>query len=141
MAGWGVGIAIVWSLMSLGMGLLLIKGMVSATWNRIASAHPAVEPAAGSVRRDFQSFKMNLFNMGMCVHVIVDERHLHLLPAAFLRWFGAKPMSVAWERIEVKRRSRVGSAVLTRIHGVDVWGPGWCLEMAGPTTPSAPPRR
>ena len=126
-----IAIAIAGSIVSIGMAFAIVRGLVQSTWNRIADAHPAVEPAPDAVRRRFQSFKMNLLNLGLSGHVAVDDRCFHLAPAAVIRWAGARPMSVPWEAIEVIGRGWTRRSVRTRINGIVVWGPAWCLGLAG----------
>jgi hypothetical protein len=123
-------IAIGWTIMSVGVAFLVVRGVVESTWKRLAAAHPAVEPAPDAVRRRFQSFKMNLLNLGLSVHVAADERYLHLSPAAVIRWAGARPMSIPWESIEVLGHGITSRSVRTRIDGITVWGPAWCLRLA-----------
>lgn len=125
----GPTLVIVWVLFCTGISFLMIKAVVNSTWLKIAKAHPGVEPAPDAVRRNFQSFKMNLLNLGLCVHVSVDDAYLHLYPAAFIRWFGARPASVPWAAVE-----HLGPAMMrshkAKIEGVMVWGPAWCLKLA-----------
>lgn len=124
----GLAVVIGWIVICTGVAFILIKVIVGSTWNKIAMAHPGVEPAPDAVRRNFQSFKMNLLNLGFSVHVAVDEHYLHLFPTLFLRWFGALPASVPWEAIEAPAKS-IGSYKV-KIEGVTVWGPAWCLKLA-----------
>ena len=72
----------------------IMVGAVRMTWNPLQDRHPAREPRADAVSRNFQSFRFGLVNMGGMVHVSVDEGHLHLNPAAFIRRMGARPVSV-----------------------------------------------
>jgi len=121
-----------WSILSVGLAMLIVRGMVQGTWNKLADDHPAVEPAPDAVRRRFQSFEMNMLNLGLSVHVAVDDRHLHLSPASVIRWAGARPMSIPWDRIEVVGRGWTSRSVRTRIDKIVVWGPAWCFELARP---------
>lgn len=104
--------------------------LVSTLWNPLARGHEHVEPLPDAVRRNFQSFRLATANFGYCVHVAVDEKRLHLLPALFLRWFGARPMSIPWEQVNLKRRGRRWSSVKIGDRGVH--GPAWCLNLAEP---------
>jgi len=126
-----LGAALLWSVLSLGIAFFLIKGFVESTWLRIQRAHPGVEPAPDAVRRDFQSFKMGLVNLGLSVHVAVDESHLHLFPAAIIRWAGAGPISAEWSAVEDIGASWLKGWHRVRIEGVLVNGPAWCLRLAG----------
>ena len=109
---------------------LILYAVIKGSWMRLQQVHPAAEPATDAVRKNFQSFKIGLLNLGMSVHVAVDERALHLFPAAIIRWFGARPASVPWGEIEVKKRGRFTTHV--RIAGADVFGPHWCFELVDP---------
>jgi hypothetical protein len=123
-------ICVAWSGASLLMAVLLIRSFVDGLWNTLARAHPAVEPSADAVRREFQSFKMGMFNLGLSVHVEADDEHLHLSPAAFIRWMGATPMSIPWEAIEVMGQGLIKSSTKARIGSVTIYGPTWCLSLA-----------
>ena len=126
----GLIIAIVWVAFCFGISALLIKAIVGSTWMKIARAHPGVAPAPDAVRRNFQSFKMNLLNLGFSVHVAVDEHYLHLLPSLFLRWFGAQPASVPWDAVQDLGKGWSSHSRKAKIDGVMVWGPAWCLKLA-----------
>jgi hypothetical protein len=69
-------------------------------------------------------------NFGLCIHVAVDETHLHLTPARVLRWVGAGPISVPWESIRVKKTSRNGKWTTAFFGPLSVMGPTWCLQLA-----------
>lgn len=116
--------------------LLVVFGVlfvvIRNTWAPWTAAYPRREPAPDAVRRNFQSFRLGMINAGYSIHVAVDETHLHLLPARFLRWFGAKAVSVPWSDIVVEKRSRSGTWVHASIGRRKVYGPAWCLELAGP---------
>ena len=124
-----VGVGVAWTIFFLGLVFFMVKTFVKATWVKIQEAHPGVEPAPDAVSRNFQSFKMGVLNLGLCVHVAVDDAHLHLFPAAFLRWFGAGRASVPWDAV-----TDLGAGIMNsrkvRIEGVMVHGPAWCLKLA-----------
>ena len=73
---------------------------------------------------------MGVLNFTKCVHVAVDEHYLHLTPITPLRWLGAKPASIPWDRITVVKRSRSGRRITVKIANRTVLGPAWCLELA-----------
>lgn len=100
--------------------------------NDLAAKHPPVAPAPGAVRRQFQSFSFGMLNLGGCIHVAVDEHHLHLDPAWFARVLvRMRPMSIPWDAIRlVKAAKGLRRSTHVRISSVDVRGPSWCLEMA-----------
>ncbi len=112
--------------------IVLVVGrlLVSTLWKPLAHGHEHVEPLPDAVRKNFQSFRIATANFGFCVHVAVDENRLHLLPARFLRWFGARPMSIPWDQVNLKKRGGHWSSV--KIGKRSVHGPAWCLNLAEP---------
>lgn len=109
---------------------LIIRAAIRAGWKRLQDTHPAADVGPDAVRKNFQSFKMGMMNLGLSVHVAVDDAHPHLLPAAMLRLFGAKPMSIPWDAIEIKYRGKWSTR--TTIAGANVWGPNWCFDLVSP---------
>ena len=106
-----------------------IMRTISQTMKRLGEGNPPVDPEPGAVRREFQSFKLGILNLGYSIHVAVDASHLHLYPSLTARWIGIKPMSIPWERVEWRRATRL-SGTHVRINGVDVYGPTWALKLA-----------
>lgn len=116
------------------MDLIIFMAIFRAlahTMNDLGKDFPAVEPEPGAVRRGFQSFKVGIMNLGLCIHAAADASHLHLDPAWVPRKMGMKPMSIPWERIELKKVR--GSYAKAKIGRHVVVGPRWCLELADPT--------
>lgn len=109
---------------------LILRVVIGSAWNPLASRYPAVEPAPDAVRKNFQSFKIGMVNMGMSVHVAVDDHDLHMFPARLLRWCGAKPISIPWNEVELVKPGK--RWVRAKIGGQDVLGPAWCLGLASP---------
>lgn len=108
---------------------LLVAAVVSTTWSPLADRYPGQPPEPDAVRRNFQSYKIGILNLGMMVHTAADERHLHLLPAALGRWMRMRPVSVPWEAIEpVRLRGKKYAEV--RIGAESVTGPAWALGLA-----------
>lgn len=116
-----------------------ILHLAGATLRDLAKRHPRVEPLPGSVRKEFQSFRFNLVNLGGCVHVTVDERHMHLEPAWLVRvLMRMRPISIPWEAIRLEpesgrtrrftRKYRSKYAAF-KIGSVDAIGPAWALEV------------
>ncbi|MDX2147218.1 MAG: hypothetical protein SFZ23_06815 [Planctomycetota bacterium] len=87
--------------------------LAAGAWNPIAKRHPAVEPAADAHRREFQSIRLGVFNLGNCFHMEADAEHLHFYPAKLMRWGGALPASVPWSAIEVEAKPRPSSRLRT----------------------------
>jgi hypothetical protein len=109
--------------------LLLVWALVNLGWGDIARKFPAVDPTPDAVTRRFQSMKVGVMNFGFAIHVSVDEAHLHLTPIRPLRWFGARPASVPWERMTVTRRHFSGRYLTVKIGTHSMVGPAWCLEL------------
>jgi hypothetical protein len=109
---------------------LLVWGLVRAGWGPLTRAYPPREAMEGAVTRTFQSFRVRWLNLGLCIHVTADEHHLHLVPARFLRWFGAGPVSVPWRAITVTHRTPRRATVAATFDALPVRGPAWCLDLA-----------
>jgi hypothetical protein len=114
---------------------LILWFILRLGWGKLERLFPAQAPAADAVSRRFQSFRLNLLNLGFSVHVTVDERHLHLDAVRFLRWLGARPMSIPWEQISIVKR-RGGRWIAAKIDSFTLHGPAWCLSLAEPETES-----
>jgi len=108
----------------------LLRGL-AFTWNGVARAHPPVDPAPDAVRKDFQSFKLGIYNLGLAVHVAVDDRYLHLLPSRALRWGGAGACSVPWEAV-TPLGPRAFKAFAVKVAGQTLTGPRWALALSAP---------
>ncbi len=115
-------VVILWAIMKFG-------------WGPLANDFPHQPVDGQAVRKRFQSFRLGMLNLGFSIHVAVDERHLHLEPAAWMRKLGARPVSIPWERIEVVKRGK-GAWMTARIGPYTLAGPAWCLELAEPAVPS-----
>lgn len=109
---------------------VIIAVVVRTGWNGFAGRHPPAETAPDAVRKSFQSIRVGLMNLGASVHLAVDEKHLHIVPARYLRLFGAQPASVPWERMEVEKSGR--RWVTVRIGADRLMGPAWALSLADP---------
>jgi hypothetical protein len=114
------------------MDTIIVSTLLKAAWGMLP-ARAAAPTGADAVRRDFQSFKIGMYNLGYCIHVAVDDAYLHLLPTAILRWAGAKPVSIPWEDVEFLRRKGTKWAEV-RIVKQKVLGPAWALEIAEAVT-------
>ncbi len=108
-------------------------------WNLLAKDFPSIDVVEPSVTKDFQTFRINSMNLGGCVHVTLDDVHLHLNPASMLRWMGMTRVSIPWERIERIERIEPNDANSifrlspklrrVRIGSNNVTGPAWCFEL------------
>lgn len=105
-------------------------------WNVLAKDFPSLEVVEPSVTKAFQTFRINSMNLGNCVHVTLDDGHLHLNPARMLRWMGMTRVSIPWECIERIEPSDANSIFRlspkfrrVRIGSNNVTGPAWCFEL------------
>jgi len=93
---------------------------------------PPTPPAAGAVRRNFQSFRFGVLNAGSAIHVAVDDRCLHLSPSWLMRLMRMPAMSIPWANVRLIHRGKRATRV--RIESererMEVKGPTWCLELA-----------
>lgn len=128
-----------WVVVLIVVGFVLMDGLImwalfrglANMWNELARAYPALEPGEGAVRREFQSFKVGIFNMGYSVHVVVDDTHLHLLPSWTLRKIGGKAASVPWDDVRLKPAGKWFKGLRSaKIGKVDLCGPAWALNLA-----------
>ena len=119
-------------LFDLGLVTAIMWWAVSAVWRPLLERYPAHDPAPEAVRRNFQSFRFGAINFGGCVHVAVDEEHLHMMPARLLRWFGATQVSIPWRSITITGGPRFGGMLPASFDGRSVLGPAWCLQLAEP---------
>lgn len=131
MPGWVIGLLVVGGIiLEFGVVMLVVRALLRSSLGRLAERFPFEEPAPGAVRRNFQSFRIGTISAGYSMHVAVDERCLHLMPAAILRWCGARACSVPWSEVQVMRR--LGAYRKAKVGGVNLYGPGWCLDLAAP---------
>lgn len=134
MPGWLIGLLVVGGIIiEFGVVMLVLRAVLRSSLGKLAERFPVEEPAPGAVRREFQSFRIGAISAGYSMHVVVDERCLHLIPAAILRWCGARACSVPWSEVQVLRR--FGAYRKAKVGGLDLYGPGWCLDLAAPGQP------
>ena len=110
--------------------IVILWAIVHFAWAPIHEKFPAHEPGADAVRRGFQSFRVGILKLGFSFHATVDEHHLHLEPAAYLRWFKARTVSIPWDAMTVGKRSRRGRWITVKVDKWTIMGPAWCLELA-----------
>ena len=108
---------------------MIIHSMTRSAWRPLMERYPPVEPGDEAVSRNFQSFRFGLLNLGLSVHVTVDDHALHLRQAKIIRWAGAREVSIPWTEIELVKLGRRQSTA--NIAGATVIGPTWCLSIAG----------
>ena len=112
---------------AVGVGALIY--WMASNLREIPAKFPFKPPLPGAVRREFQSFHIDMFSVGWGYHVEVDEDHLHLFPAKMERWLGITPASIPWSAIKPVSTGRWSCKV--KIASWNVTGPKWCLELAG----------
>lgn len=110
------------------MDLVIIPPLIKAGWSAVGNQFPPRPIHPDHIRKDFQSFGFGAFNFGSCVHIAVDPDHLHLLPAALLRWAGCKQASIPWDRVQIVRRTK--RSIRAKLGTTTIRGPAWCLEFA-----------
>ncbi len=131
MPGWMIGLIVLGGVvLEVGFVVLIVRAVLRSSLGGLADRFPFTEPEPGAVRRDFQSFRFGVVSAGYSMHVAVDDRYLHLMPAAVMRWCGVRAMSVPWSEIRLLRRS--GSYRYAKVGGMRFNGPGWCLDLAAP---------
>lgn len=110
----------------------LFSSLRSSMWGPLASAYPGLPTAPDGIRREFQSIKIGLFNLGWSVHLAVDDHCLHIEPTRYLRWFRLTKISIPWEEIRFKSRSRFGLGVTIQVRQTTLCGPEWAFGLAEP---------
>lgn len=105
--------------------LALIRYAITGFWNPLIAPWPPREVPREAIRRSFQSFRIDLVNMGFSINAAVDDEYLHLEPIAVWRLFGAESASIPFDQMV---RSDRGRSV--RIEGRVIRGPKWCFEKA-----------
>lgn len=107
-----------------------VFGLSAQIWNGLGKGCTFVEPRPGSVRKDFQSLRIGMFNYGGCVHIAVDEDYLHLYPARVVRVSGGRALSIPWDRVQADASRPERRMWPARINGQKVLAPGWAMKIA-----------
>ncbi|MEE8130717.1 MAG: hypothetical protein V3T48_10530 [Vicinamibacterales bacterium] len=115
------------------VGVVALWAVVRFGWKPFAQRFPPRRKDPDAVERRFQSFRLGFLSFGFCIHVAADQGHLHLQPAAILRFFGAPTASIPWSSIQIQKHSRTGKSITARINERTLLGPAWCLGLAEPT--------
>jgi len=108
---------------SLGIAVAVMCGM----WNPSLKSYPPVEPAPDAVRKNYQSLSLGLINMGLSIHIAVDDQYLHLTPVKLLRACHAASASIPWDALEPMGGRKSTVVKLNGIHTIT--GPRWCMEL------------
>lgn len=111
--------------------IMHFKACASA-WNDLANKYPvnaaAILESAETKWREFQSISIDFFNLGFCAHLRLDQTHLHMAPAWFMRKLGAKPMSIPREALANSERRRV-VGVIVQLGGTQLKLPKWIMPL------------
>ncbi len=118
--------------------VVVLWAVVRFGWKPFAQHFLPRRKDPDAVERRFQSFRLGVLHLGFCIHVAADEGHLHLQPAALLRFFGAQTASIPWSSIKIQKHSRTGRSITAKINQRTLQGPAWCLSLAEPITPGTP---
>ncbi len=118
--------------------VVAVWAVVRFGWKPFAQRFPPRPADPDAVQRSFQSFRLGALTLAFCIHVSADEGHLHLQPAALLRFFGAETASIPWASIKIQEHSRSGKRITAMINERTLLGPAWCLGLAEPTAPGTP---
>jgi hypothetical protein len=97
-------------------------------WQRRYPARPILD---GAVSQSWQSFTFgSLARLNNCITIIADEKHLHLMPLAPMRWTGARTISLPLDRISDVRPGWTPGVMRASLDGRAISGPDWCLRLA-----------
>lgn len=108
---------------------LLGAGIVAALWTPCAKRYPPQPIADSAVGKSFQSFGFGVLSrFNNCIHIAVDEQHLHLIPMKPLQLCGARPASLAWDRLSPPHPALIPGFMKAQIDGQRIFGPAWCLQ-------------
>ncbi len=120
------------------VAVVALWAVVRFGWKPFAQCFPPRRKDPDAVERRFQSFRLGALSFSFCIHVAADEGHMHLQPAALLRFFGAQTASIPWSSIEIQKQRRTGRSITAKINQRTLLGPAWCLSLAEPTAPGTP---
>ncbi len=130
MPTWAVILLIVCIMVPVDLAIVyaLLRGPVDDIFNALHKRHPPQEIGTGAMRHNFQSVKKDIVNMGWSVHFAVDDAFVHIMPAAVLRWCGAKASSVPVQLVREKRASARLPEIA--VGEVTLRAPAWVLREA-----------
>lgn len=105
---------------------------IKAQWAPIVRDFPGVDPGPGAVRKNFQTLRLGMFNLGQGFHIAADEERVHLSPALVSRLLGLKAVSVPWEHVRLAPGNKKGRSVHVIIAGANIRGPRWAFGLVDP---------
>jgi hypothetical protein len=133
---WGL-IAILIVVIDAFVGYVIVRALMHNTFDALVRRFPAHDPAPDAVHRRFQQFRMGLVNF--VANVAVDGERLHLRPPRIVALLGARPASIPWSAMRIRKRSRSGRRITVDLErGLSVEGPAWCLALVEPPAAGTP---
>lgn len=122
-----VAVIVVTDLMIVGAVLSSVGGSL----RKLAAQYPPSPPLPGAVRREFQSMRIDMCNLGYSVHIEVDERCVHLYPSATMRLLKLPGASIPWGAFSnVKPKGK--HYATAHLAGADVMLPLWAMQAGFP---------
>lgn len=106
----------------------VMSSVIDGILGKLSSDFPAQPIRSEAQRRNFQSMSSGILNLGYCIHIAVDETHVHILPSAFLRMFRAKPSSIPWDAIELSPKGGSSRWLDLKVRGLELKLPAWILD-------------
>ncbi len=101
-------------------------------WIPLQRQYPEQPVLEGAVSRSMQSFSFGgLARFNNALRITVDERHLHIAPFVLFSSFGARRISIPWDRIDDVRPAFWPGMLKATLDGRTISGPAWCLRLAG----------
>lgn len=88
----------------------------------------------GAVEKRFQSMSSGMVNMGGCMHIAVDDAHVHVAPAWAVRRLGGKSFAVPLAEVRVDSDAKHVRAkwgwwpVAGKFGRIDVNAPAWVFR-------------
>lgn len=129
-----------------GLGLIVpamvMWLIVSLGWNLSARRYSAQAVLPGAVSKSWQSFGFGpLKRFNNCMTIIADEKHLHIVPMALFRIFGARTASLPLDRMCNLKPMLGGGMIKATLDGRRICGPAWCMNLAMPPDDPTPTQR
>lgn len=131
MPAWQVALFIALVLITDVMVVGAILSYVGNSLRVLSTSYPPTTPLPTAVRRNFQSLRIDMLNLGFSTHIAVDERMIHLQPSGVMRLLRLPGASIPWEAFSnVKHKNtRYAQAKLGKL---DVLFPMWAMKVGFP---------
>jgi hypothetical protein len=118
----------------LSLAIAITGFLIQSAWRPLAKQFNAMPFLEQHYRKNFQSFHFGNYSLGRSVHVVIDDDHLHLLPALILRCFQCRAISIPWQAMKLTTKQPLMKSFRTvQIGGIKVLGPAWCFELVSPS--------